>query len=449
MCAIFGVFNVREAAKVTCTGLHAQQHRATDGAGIVTFDGAHLHRKAGHGLALDVFTDAELDRLHGRSAIGHLRYSTVEDNAVFENLQPIVKRCLDRSEVAIAHNGNITNVHELKAALPDVEWQTSIYTEIIVERFCRSKGTTVVERLNEALTGVAGSYSLLLLYQNQLIAVRDQSGNRPLYIGHLGRSMFVASETCAVNDIHSDSLREVAPGEIVVISQSGIESHKLTVRANTTHAFCRFEGVYYAHPTSSVYGENTSSFRFLLGRKLEELFPVPGAQKVVPVPDSANAIAAGYAYSGRSGQLGYGLLRNHYVGRTFILRTAEERKRWLLAKFLADATVIANRIIVLVDDSVVRMATLPIIVDKIWKAGAREVHVRIGSPPVIAPCFYGIDTPTAEELAASHFTSEEIRQRVTATSLEYLPIEALRSLSKNPDNYCYACFTGERPACLH
>jgi len=442
MCGIFAAFQAPDAAEVIIRGLHAMQPRAAEYAGIVTFDGENFPRYADRGQVLHVFNDHKLHGLSGNIGLGHIRYSTVTDDPAKDNTQPILDK---HSGVALAHNGNLTNVAELRSQLCHVNLTTSMDTELILRRFCTIEGQTSEERILRALTGVRGSYSLVFLFPDRLVAVRDPSGNRPLCVGRRGQSYFIASETCALQAIDATVIRDVEPGEILTISSVGITPDKTSLAAIAAWplAHCIFERVYFGQASSFMDGDDIARFRILLGQALEKACPAP-AEVVVPVPDSANFIAIGYGTSGRSGQFGLGLIRTHNE-RSFIQTDQAQRIRSILSKFQAVPFVIAGKSVALIDDSIVRLNTAPWVVGLLRRAGAKEVHVRIGFPPIRNPCLYGIDTPIQSELAAARFSNEEMRTRIGADTLEFIPLEVLQKLTEKPKNYCYACVTGEYP----
>ncbi|MGH2506935.1 MAG: amidophosphoribosyltransferase [Ktedonobacteraceae bacterium] len=438
MCGIFGVFNARKAAELTVIGLHGNQHRAIDYAGIVSSDSQHFYRERGAGLARQVFTKVMLDRLHGKDALGHIRYPTVTDDETRDNIQPIIGR-YNGQPVAIAHNGNLTNIAELQRLVPAARLSTSMDSEYLLRLLERNYTGNIEADLRSVFALLKGSFALTILLPNRLIAVRDASGNRPLSIGQSEESHFVSSETCAFPNVGAHHLRDVEPGTVVSISANGIE---ITRFANPQEKKCRFEGIYFSHPSSSVFGENVSRFRMAIGRELERLYPVADVDIVTPIPDSSNFIAMGYGESGRSGRYLPVIIRNHYVGRTFIAATQARRDAEVAQKFTFTAEEIAGKNIVVVDDSIVRGTTLPKIVSQLRQLGARSVHVRIGSPPIKYPCTYGINTPTREELIAASYSPAEIRDRVGADSLEFLPLEALQELSPDKEKFCFACMSG-------
>jgi amidophosphoribosyltransferase len=469
MCAIFGVFgansaggdaagnntreNIVKAPSLTVTGLHNQQHRGTDYVGIVSTDGTHLYREAGPGLAHTFFTEERLCRLHGPHALGHLRYPTVADHCNRDNTQPIVGRYGDWP-IAVAHNGNITNVEKLREENPQVRLSTSLDTEWVLrllEKHCTGSIRTDLRHICSLLKG---SYALGILLPNQLIAVCDPSGNRPLSIGILADGRYVlASEDCTFPSVEAKKVCDVAPGTMTIISSADIKHVSLSsaqpsLLPESGLKPCRFEGIYFGHPGSVIFGQQVAEFRVALGKALEEESPVPGADIVAPIPDSAIFIAMGFGESGHSGRFFPAITKNHHVGRTFIVPSQDARDTAVSRKFIFNTSYIAGKNIVLVDDSVVRGTTLPKVVGVLRKLGARQVHVRIGSPPIKHPCKYGINTPTSTELLAAEMSVDEIRQHVGADSLAFLSLDRLKSLtnvsngSNGSSGFCYACMDG-------
>ena len=440
MCGIFGVFDVRKAAELTVIGLHHIQHRASDYAGIVSTDGEYLYRERGAGLATEVFdSKAVLDRLHGMAALGHIRYPTVSDDRKRDNTQPI-KGIYNRSEIAIAHNGNLTNVPDLKKRLRRVKFSTSMDTECIL-RLVQSVDTGAIEDdLRLVFRHLKGSYALGILLPDCLIGVCGPEGNRPLSVGKMeGGGYCISSETCAFPNVGAVHLYDVKPGTMVIIMEGGCHEIRF---AEPSEKKCVFEGIYFSHPASDTFGVQVAKYRMRLGRLLEELFPVEGADLVVQVPDSANFIALGYASSGRSGEYFPTLFRHHEVGRTFIAATQANRDVKVSQKFTFAASLINGKKIVIVDDSIVRGTTLRNMVRMFFHLGAKEVHIRIGSPPIKHPCTYGINTPTTDELKSANLGPDEICAEIGATSLKFLPLEALKSLSPDPESHCFACMDG-------
>ncbi len=447
-CGVFGIFNNTEAANLAYLGLHSLQHRGQESAGIVTSDGKNLHRKRSMGLVADIFDEESLKNLPGRNAIGHVRYSTSgASNA--NNIQPIVIT-RSGSEMAIAHNGNITNSLTLRHQLEEdgAIFQSTTDTEVVVHLMARSKKQNLSDRIIHALSACKGAYSMVFLDSEKLIAARDPYGFRPLVLGKMGDSYVVASETCSFELIGAQYIREVEPGEVVVIDDKNIESIKPF--PDKPKATCIFEYIYFSRPDSFINGQSMYMVRKRLGRELAIEQPVD-ADIVIAVPDSGVPAAMGYAE-----QLGIplemGFLRSHYVGRTFIEPEQSIRNFGVKLKLSAVRDVIINKKIVVVDDSIVRGTTSRKIVKMLRDSGAIEVHVRICSPPMKFSCYYGIDTPNKGELIANSLNVEEITKYLTADSLGYLSkegidtaVENCSSSSGNPkgEGYCYACFTGD------
>jgi amidophosphoribosyltransferase len=445
-CGLFGVFGHADAARLTYLGLYALQHRGQESAGIVTSDGQRLRLEKGMGLVSDVFTEPRMDALPGDRAMGHVRYSTAGDT-VGANAQPIVIDC-HRGPIALAHNGNIVNApllrHELEAA--GSIFQSTSDTEVILHLYARSHREKLEDAIAASLSKVMGAFSLLFLTPDSLVAARDPWGFRPLVIGQLGTATVVASETCALDLIDATFVRDLEPGEVVVIDKDGLRSF---------HPFppepvrqCVFEHVYFARPDSLVFGRNVLATRAAMGRQLARESPA-GADIVVPVPDSGMGAALGYAEeSGLPFQ--WGLIRNHYVGRTFIEPRQKVRSFGVKIKLNPVRSVLEGKRVVLIDDSIVRGTTSRKIVGMVREGGAREVHLRISSPPTTGPCYYGIDTPTREELIAANHSVEEIRQWVGADSLAYLSQEGLLAAVGDPpgQRFCTACFSGRYPVAV-
>jgi amidophosphoribosyltransferase len=442
-CAVFGIYGNSEAAKMTYLGLYALQHRGQEGSGIVSSDGAKFHTEKGIGLVADIFTQDRLKKLPGSMAIGHNRYSTFGENTL-KNVQPLIVNYA-RGTLALAHNGNLTNANMLRDELEayGAIFQSSSDSEVIIHLIAHSKGDSLVDRITEALGRVRGAYSLLFLSEEGLIGVRDSYGVRPLVLGKLKESYVLASETSAFDLIEAEYIREIAPGEIVVINEKGVTSY--TPFQKTPHAFCIFEHVYFAKPDSFIFGENVYAVRKRLGIELAREAPVE-ADVVIPVPDSGTSAALGYAWE--SGiPYEYGLIRNHYVGRTFIEPEQTIRHFGVKIKLNTVKEVLKGKRVIVIDDSLVRGTTSMKIVKMIRAAGAKEIHMRISSPMILSPCFYGINTPTKEELIASNHTVEDIRKFITADSLAYLSMDGLLRSAKaaDPKEFCTACFTGTYP----
>ncbi len=442
-CGICGVYGHPEAPNLTYLGLHALQHRGQEGGGICSSDGKTLYLEKSMGLVAEIFTDKRLKRLPGYLSIGHNRYSTAGGSSL-KNVQPLLAR-FAMGSVAIAHNGNLVNAGELREKLENegAIFQSNADSEVIIHLTAHKKGDSFKERLIQALQEVAGAYSLLVLREKELIAVRDPWGVRPLSLGRFDGAFVIASETCAFDLIGAEYIRDIEPGEMVVINEEGLSS--IPALNSRKRAFCIFEFIYFARPDSYIFGGiNVNAVRKDLGRQLAREAPVE-ADLVIPVPDSGMPAALGYAEeSGIPFDLG--LIRNHYVGRTFIEPKQSIRHFGVKIKLNPVREILRNRRVVVVDDSIVRGTTSKKIVKMLRElGGAREIHMRISSPRTIGPCFYGIDTPTRKELIASSHMVEEIRKYITAESLSYLSIEGIRACVPNPDDYCYACFTNEYP----
>ncbi|HEY8432676.1 MAG TPA: amidophosphoribosyltransferase [Sandaracinaceae bacterium] len=439
-CGVFGVFRAEEAANLTYLGLHALQHRGQESAGIVSTDGERLYAHRALGLVQDGFGEKAMERLRGTRAIGHVRYSTAGDSGL-KNAQPIAVDYA-HGAIAIAHNGNLTNFAELRQRLEEEGsiFQTTSDTEVVVHLIARSKQPTTVDRIVDALRQVEGAYSMLFLTPSELVAVRDPYGFRPLCIGTLDGAYVLASEPPAFHLIGAEYLRDVDPGEVVVIDESGLRSLRPFEPRPTR--MCIFEYVYFARPDSLLNGRSVYDARKRLGRILAEERPAP-ADVVIPVPDSGVASAMGYASAlGLAFELG--LIRSHYVGRTFIEPAQSIRHFGVRLKLSPVRAVLEGKRVAVVDDSIVRGTTSRKIVKMLRDAGAREVHLRISSPPTRWPCFYGIDTPSRSELIASTHSVEEIARFVTADSVGYLSVEGLHR-AVGGEGYCDACFSGNYP----
>ncbi len=447
-CGITGVWNHKEAANIAYLGLYAQQHRGQEGAGVVAMDGGKspvfsMHK--GLGLVSDVFSDYKFSKLPGKAAIGHVRYTTAGGNEL-QNVQPFLAE-VSSGAVALAHNGNLINADYLKRELIS---RGSIFactsdTEVILHLLARGgRNSILTEVVIEALKTIKGAFSIVMLFGDRLLAVRDPNGFRPLCIGKLGDATVVASETCALDLIGAEYVRDVEAGELVEITGEG------DLKSYFPFGICRespciFEYIYFARPDSSVFGRNVYSVRLKLGAELARAHPVE-ADLVTAVPDSGLAAAIGY--SRESGiPLEMGLTRNHYVGRTFIEPVQAIRDFGVKIKLNPNQAVLAGKRVVVVDDSIVRGTTSRKIVNMIRRAGAKEIHLRISSPPTTDPCFYGVDTPLREELIASLNDVESIRKYVGADSLGFLSVEAMyRAVDAKPGRFCDACFTGAYPA---
>lgn len=444
-CGVFGIYGHPEAANITYLGLYALQHRGQESAGIVTtHEGRHYsHRQ--QGLVADIFKEKTLEKLPGRAGIGHTRYSTT-GMSLLKNVQPIVVDYA-RGPLAVAHNGNLVNTDALRAELEarGSIFQSTTDTEIVIHLLAKSTQEYFVDRLIEALARIEGAYSMVILTDRSLVAARDPLGFRPLVMGRLDGALVFASETCAFDLIGATFEREVEPGEVVIVNEQGMRHFHMPTPE--TPRRCIFELIYFARPDSTVFGQNVYMARKRLGRRLAEEAPAK-ADVVIPVPDSGVPGAMGYAEK-LGLPLELGLIRNHYVGRTFIEPAQSIRNFGVKIKLNPNRSVIEGRSVVVIDDSIVRGTTSRKIIGLIRAAGAREVHMRITSPPTMWPCFYGIDTPERSKLVAATMTLEEIRQFVTADSVEYMSIEgmhaAVHANGTGRPGYCDACFSGDYP----
>ncbi|MEQ8666165.1 MAG: amidophosphoribosyltransferase [Rhodospirillales bacterium] len=451
-CGLFGIFGHDEAAALTALGLHALQHRGQEAAGIVSYDGEHFHTHRALGLVGDNFSSENvIGKLGGDMSIGHVRYSTTGET-LLRNVQPLFAD-FKFGGLAVAHNGNLTNAHTMHKALVErgCIFQSTSDTETIIHLIAISQYNKVVDRITDAMSQMDGAYSLVALTRHKLIGVRDPHGVRPLVLGQLGKAWILTSETCALDIIGAAFVREVEPGEIVVIDDKGVRSLKPFQPA--PRRFCIFEHIYFARPDSVMDGQAVYDARKRIGAELAKESDIE-ADIVVPVPDSGVPSAIGYAEeSGTPFDLG--IIRNHYVGRTFIEPTAQIRNLGVRLKHNANAAAIKGKRVVLVDDSIVRGTTSLKIVDMIRQAGAAEVHMRIASPPTKHSCFYGIDTPHESELLANTHDVEAMAKHIGVDSLAFISIDGLyRAVGAaggrqgEDRTYCDACFTGEYPIAL-
>jgi len=441
-CGVFGIFGHPEAAKLAYLGIYALQHRGQESAGIAAADGLDVRNHRALGLVQEIFTPEVIARLPGSAAIGHTRYSTAGDTTLI-NAQPIMIDC-NKGKLALGHNGNLTNALELRRKLEHRGsiFQTTSDTEVIVHLVARSAARNLPGAFADALGQVEGAYSLLVLTRDEMYAIRDPRGFRPLVLGRLDGAWVAASETCAFDLIDAEYVREIEPGEMVRISRSGVES--IHFAPEKQHQYCIFEHVYFSRPDSIVFGRPINQSREQLGRLLAREHPAD-ADVVTPVPDSGVPAAVGYA--AESGiPFRMGLIRNHYVGRTFIEPEQSIRDFGVKLKLNPVRRMLEGQRVVLVDDSIVRGTTSRKIVRLVREAGATEVHVRISCPPTISPCYYGVDTPRRDELIAAQQSVEEIRKFLGADSLGYLSLESLRAAVDDKDHkFCTACYTGSYP----
>jgi amidophosphoribosyltransferase len=444
-CGIFGIFGHPEASNLAYLGLYSLQHRGQESAGIVSSDGATLHSYRNMGLVSEVFTRETIENLPGDRAIGHVRYSTAGASHI-KNAQPFIVE-YSRGSLAVAHNGNLTNAKRIRDELEAYGsiFQSTMDTEVIVHLMAQSRERSLPDCVVAALQKVKGAYSLVFLSENELIAVRDPNGFRPLVLGKLEGAHVIASETCAFDLIGAKYVREIEPGEVLVIHEKGLRSMKPFEK--TANSLCVFEYIYFARPDSTIFDRSVYSVRLALGRQLAREHQAE-ADVVIPIPDSGFPATIGYAQE--SGiPLELGLIRNHYIGRTFIEPEQSIRHFGVKIKLNTVKDVIHGKRVILVDDSIVRATTGRKIVKMIRNAGAREVHTRISSPPITDPCFYGIDTPLRKELIASTHDVDEVCTYLTADSLGYLSREGLTEcVGDNDHSFCYACFTGDYPVSI-
>ena len=440
-CGVFAIVSHPEAARLAYLGIYALQHRGQESAGIVSSDGKKLHLQRGMGHVADVFNESSLEHLPGDSAIGHVRYSTAGESAVM-NAQPILIDCW-RGPIALAHNGNLTNAAQLRRELErdGAIFHSTSDSEVILHLLSRSRRRTLLDAFVDTLRIIQGAYSLVVLTSEYLLVARDPYGFRPLCLGRVDGRPVLASETCAFDLIDAEYIRDVQPGEVLLVEDEAIESSFPLPRENPAH--CVFEHIYFSRPDSLVFGRSVNTTRNRLGRYLAREHPVD-ADVVVPVPDSGVCAALGYAQE--SGiPFEFGLIRNHYVGRTFIEPKQSIRNFGVKVKLNPVREILRDKRVILVDDSIVRGTTSRKIVHIIRAVGAKEIHVRITSPPIVGPCYYGIDTPTKRELIASTKSVEDIRQFIGADSLGYLSLESLLEAVDDRKQFCSACFTDRYP----
>lgn len=442
-CGVFGIYGHPEAANLTYLGLYALQHRGQEGAGICSSDGKQIFLEKSMGLIADIFSEKRLRRLPGHIAIGHNRYSTA-GTSVLKNVQPIVAN-FALGTLAIAHNGNLVSASDLRDSLEDegAIFQSSSDSEVIVHLIAHSKGNDFYERVAHAVSQISGSFSLLILREKELIAVRDPFGVRPLSLGMKDGAVVIASETCAFDLIGATYIRDIEPGEVLIVNEQGLES--LKIFNSHRKAFCVFEFIYFSRPDSNIFGgQNVNEMRKEFGRQLARESRID-ADLVIPVPDSGVPAAIGFSEESRI-PFDFGLIRNHYVGRTFIEPKHSIRHFGVKIKLNPVRKLLEGKRLIVIDDSIVRGTTSKKIVKMLREGGgAKEVHLKISSPPTIGPCFYGIDTPTRRELIASTHLLDEIRKYITADTLSYLSLEGLKKIVPDSHNYCTACFDCDYP----
>lgn len=443
-CGIFGVFGHKDAAKLTYLGLYALQHRGQESAGIVVSDGKNIKHWRGMGLVSEVFTKESLEGLAGKFAIGHVRYSTT-GSSTMKNVQPFIVEYFGTS-LAVAHNGNIVNAAQLREKLESSGsiFQSTMDSELLIHLIAKSKGN-FEEKVSNSLNKLKGAFSILLLTENQFVAARDPHGFRPLCLGRIDGAFVVSSETCALDLINAEYLRDIEPGEIVFFDEKGLRSIKPFPKNKPS--FCIFEYIYFARPDSNIFEGNVSIARENLGKQLAKEYPAK-ADIVIPVPDSGTYAALGFAReSGIPFEMG--LVRNHYVGRTFIQPSQEIRDLGVKIKLNPVSEVLKGKRVIVIEDSIVRGTTSRIRIKALREAGAKEVYMRVSCPPLRSPCFYGIDFPTKEELIASSLTVKEIGRHIGVDSLGYLSLEGMLNSMPIPGNkFCTACFTGKYPVSI-
>ncbi|MBW2107184.1 MAG: amidophosphoribosyltransferase [Deltaproteobacteria bacterium] len=441
-CGVFGVFGQKDAAKLTYFGLYALQHRGQESAGIVTSTGKSIHEYKGMGLVHEVFNEDVLNGLHGHIAIGHVRYSTT-GSSVAKNAQPFVVS-YGGMALAIGHNGNLTNARRVRGHLEKLGsiFQTTMDSEIIVHLLARNLEGGMEQALINATAQIEGAYSCVLMTQDRLIAMRDPNGFRPLCLGMLNGGYIVASETCALDLVDAQYLRDIEPGEILIIDEDGLKS--IRPFANRQHTHCIFEHIYFARPDSNIFGQNVYAVRKAMGRKLAQEYPID-ADFAMPFPDSGNYAAIGFCQE-LGIPLEMGVIRNHYVGRTFIEPAQSMRDFGVKVKLNPVKEILNQKRVVIVEDSIIRGTTSKMRIKTLRQAGAKEVHMVVSCPPHRYPCFYGIDFSTKGELIACQHSIEEVQNFIGLDSLCYLSLEGmLEATGGGKDGFCLACFNGEYP----
>lgn len=442
-CGLFGVFGVPDPARVIYHGLFALQHRGQEGSGVVVSDGAKVRSVKVMGLVQEAAQRREFADLQGHLGIGHVRYSTTGSPRP-QNIQPLVVECID-GIWAIAHNGNLTNAQQLRQSYQEAGaiFQTSTDSEVLLHLIADPMYRTRPRRVERSLAELQGAFSFLILTKDSVMAARDPYGFRPLSIGKLGSGYVFSSESCALEQVGAEYIRDVLPGELVTVDDKGIRSTTFCEPISGSLGQCVFEHVYFARPDSTLFGQSVHDVRVKLGNHLAKESPAD-ADIVIPIPDSGNVAALGYSQT--SGiPLDYGFIRNHYVGRTFIMPTQGQRSDSADMKLAVVPGVVRGKRIVVVDDSLIRGTTSRRRVRSLREAGAKEIHLRISCPPTRHPCYFGIDFPSRSELVAAENTVEEIRKFIGADSLAYLSLEGLRASVEHPSDFCFGCFTGEYP----
>ncbi|MEN3013210.1 MAG: amidophosphoribosyltransferase [Endomicrobiia bacterium] len=442
MCGIFGVYNHSDASELTYLGLYSLQHRGQESAGIVSCDGERFFSKIGQGEVQEVFNSEDLRKLNGRLALGHTRYSTYGASDI-KNAQPISVKC-SKGLLALVHNGNLVNAKYLrnKLELMGAIFQTTTDSEVILHLISHSKEKNIIEVLKKILPQLRGAYSLILMTPNSMYAIRDPFGFRPLVIGKVKSGFIFCSETCALDIVSAEFIREVEPGEIVEAKDGKLKSYRFS--SISKKSLCIFEYIYFSRPDSILEGKTVHNVRVKLGKTLYREFPTV-SDIVIAVPDSANSAALGY--SQESGiPFEFGFIRNHYIGRTFIQPRQKIRDFSVKIKYNTIKEVLWKKRVVVVDDSIVRGTTSKKLIKMLKNSGAKEIHLRITCPPIVSPCIYGIDTPTKKELIAANYSVEDIKKFLEVDTLYYISCEGMVNSTGSPrSNFCLACFTGDYP----
>ncbi|MFH1360682.1 MAG: amidophosphoribosyltransferase [Candidatus Omnitrophota bacterium] len=447
MCGIAGASNHPEAAKIIFLALYALQHRGEEAAGIVSYDGENVHMTKAPGLVADTFDEKALNSLRGKVAIGHTRYSTTGSSNL-KNIQPFLVTHKNKP-LAVAHNGNLTNTESLYKQLEEEGsiFQTSMDSELIIHLLVKEKNGDLKEKFKKILSQLQGAFSLIFLVEDTLVGVRDPSGFRPLCLGKLDDSYILASESCALDLMKAKFIREIEPGEVVFIKGKKLESCFLPDASKTRPSQCIFENIYFARPDSHIFGDNVYLVRKRLGKQLAKEHSAKGADFVMSIPDSGNYAALGFAQE--SGlPLEIGMIRNHYIGRTFIQPSQFLRDFRVRVKLNPITEVLKGKKIVVVEDSIVRGTTSRSRIEEIRRTGVKEIHMRISCPPIRFPCFYGIDFPSRRELIASKKSVKVIADFIKVDSLKYLSLEGMLSVMKDKRAFCHACYSGEYPVCI-
>ncbi len=444
MCGIIGISGHKDAAQLAYSGLYALQHRGEEAAGIASYDGKNIHIKKEPGLVADAFDERAIAELKGKSAIGHCRYSTT-GSSNHKNIQPFLVTHKN-TPIAIAHNGNLTNTEKLYRQLEESGsiFQTTMDSEIIIHLLARQRNGTLENAFINVLTELEGAFSLVFLVENTIVGARDPNGFRPLCLGQIDGTYMLASESCALDLIGAAFVREIEPGEIVFLNGDKIKSVYLPGREKIKKSHCIFENIYFARPDSNIFNDNIYQVRKRLGAQLAKEYPVKDADFVMAIPDSGNYAAIGYSNELKL-PLEVGIIRNHYIGRTFIQPTQLLRDLRVKIKLNPISSILNGKKIVVVEDSIVRGTTSRGRVEALRKAGAKEIHMRISCPPIKNPCFYGIDFPDENELIAANKTVEEIADFIKVDSLKYLSVEGMHKVMSAPSHFCDACFTGNYP----